>query len=160
MAANNANQVFFDYLQSGKYDPRPSIPTLANAMDVGDPSNAARIFELYGHDWKAITDDISGNICSDDQIRQTLKYCREKYGYQLDPHGACGFDAVYHRLGRGESALLCETAHPAKFKDTVERATGLPVDIPTRLAAFMQGIKQSVPMTARFEDFQSFLLAR
>lgn len=157
VAANNANQVFFDYLQSGKYDPRPSIPTLANAMDVGDPSNAARIFELYGHDWKAITDDISGNICSDDQIRQTLKYCREKYGYQLDPHGACGFHAVYHNLGPGESALLCETAHPAKFKDTVEAATGAEIEIPARLAAFMQGTKQSVPMGRDYASFKDYL---
>ena len=157
VAANNANQVFFDYLQSGKYDPRPSIPTLANAMDVGDPSNAARIFELYGHDWKAITDDISGNICSDDQIRQTLKYCREKYGYQLDPHGACGFHAVYHNLSPGESALLCETAHPAKFKDTVEAATGAEIEIPARLAAFMQGTKQSVPMGRDYASFKDYL---
>ena len=157
VAANNANQVFFDYLQTGQYDPRPSIPTLANAMDVGDPSNAARIFELYGHDWKAITSDISGHICSDECIRQALKYCREKYGYQLDPHGACGFVAVYHKLGPGEAALLCETAHPAKFKDTVEAATGEEIEIPARLAAFMQGTKQSVPMGRDYASFKDYL---
>ena len=157
VAANNANQVFFDYLQTGQYDPRPSIPTLANAMDVGDPSNAARIFELYGHDWKAITNDISGSVCSDEHIRQALKYCREKYGYQLDPHGACGFLAVYHKLEPGESALLCETAHPAKFKDTVEAATGAEIEIPARLAAFMQGTKQSVPMGRDYASFKDYL---
>ena len=157
VAANNANQVFFDYLQTGRYEPRPSIPTLANAMDVGDPSNAARIFELYGHDWKALTADISGAVCSDGQIRETLKYCREKYGYQLDPHGACGFHAVYHQLAPGESALLCETAHPAKFKDTVEAATQAEIEIPSRLAAFMQGEKQSVPMGRTYPEFKAYL---
>ena len=157
VAANNANEVFFDYLQTGRYEPRPSIPTLANAMDVGDPSNAARIFELYGHDWEAIKADISGSVCSDEQIRQTLRFCREQYGYQLDPHGACGFHAVYHHLAPGESALLCETAHPAKFKDTVEAATGRTVEIPTRLAAFMKGTKQSVPMGRDYADFKRYL---
>ena len=157
VAANNANEVFFDYLQTGKYEPRPSIPTLANAMDVGDPSNAARIFELYGHDWEAVKADISGAVCPDEQIRQTLRFCREQYGYQLDPHGACGFHAIYHHLAPGESALLCETAHPAKFKDTVEAATGQPVEIPTRLAAFMKGTKQSVPMGRDYADFKRYL---
>ncbi|NLZ18982.1 MAG: threonine synthase [Bacteroidales bacterium] len=157
IAANNANDVFFEYLQTGEYKPRPSIPTLANAMDVGDPSNAARIFELYGHDWKALTADISGRVCSDDQIVSVIRQCREKYGYLLDPHGACGFYAVYHHLHPGERALLCETAHPAKFKDTVERATGTPVDIPTRLSAFMQGTKQSVPMGKDYKEFKEYL---
>ncbi len=159
VAANNVNDVFYDYLQTGEYRPRPSIPTLANAMDVGDPSNAARIFELYGKDWKAITAAISGNVCDDTRILALIKQCRNQYGYLLDPHGACGFDAVYHRLGRGESALLCETAHPAKFKDTVERATGTPLEIPTRLSAFMQGTKQSVPMGKDYSSFKEYLSA-
>ncbi len=157
VAANNANEVFFDYLQTGRYEPRPGIPTLANAMDVGDPSNAARIFELYGHDWEALKSDISGAVCSDGQIRQTLRFCREQYGYQLDPHGACGFHAIYHNLDPGESVLLCETAHPAKFKDTVEAATGTQIEIPARLAAFMQGTKQSVPMGRTYSEFKEYL---
>jgi threonine synthase len=133
------------------------VRTLANAMDVGDPSNAARIFALYGHDWKALTADISGSVCIDAQIRDAMRRCREQYGYQLDPHGACGFHAVYHHLAPGESALLCETAHPAKFKETVEAATGAPVEIPSRLAAFMQGSKQSVPMGRSYPEFKAYL---
>ena len=157
VAANNVNEVFYDYLQTGEYRPRPSIPTLANAMDVGDPSNAARIFELYGKDWKAVTAAISGSVCSDEQIRNDITYCRSKYGYLLDPHGACGFHAVYHKLGKGEAALLCETAHPAKFKDIVEQATGAEVEVPTRLSAFMQGTKQSVPMGNDYNSFKEYL---
>ena len=157
VAANNANQVFFDYLQTGQYTPRPSIPTLANAMDVGDPSNAARIFDLYGHDWKAVTADLSGSVCSDEQIRADIAYCRSKYGYLLDPHGACGFHAVYHNLGKGEAALLCETAHPAKFKETVEQAARCEVEVPTRLAAFMEGTKQAVPMGRDYSEFKEYL---
>jgi threonine synthase len=157
VAANNANDVFFQYLQTGSYAPRPSIPTLANAMDVGDPSNAARIFNLYGGDWEALTADISGATVSDPEIRETIRDCRRQYGYLLDPHGACGFKAVYHNLAPGESVLLCETAHPAKFKDIVEDAAGERVAVPERLAAFLRGQKQSVPMGTDFAAFKAYL---
>ncbi len=157
IAANNANDVFFDYLRTGVYRPRPSIPTLANAMDVGDPSNAARIFELYGGSWEAITADISGSTCSDGQIRDAMRLCRSKYGYLLDPHGACGFHGVYHNLGKGEAALLCETAHPAKFRETVEQTLGQPVEIPARLEAFTRGTKQSVPLGRNYKEFKEYL---
>ena len=157
VAANNANQVFFDYLQTGEYRPRPSIPTLANAMDVGDPSNAARIFDLYGGDWESLTADISGATVSDPEILETIRDCRRRYGYLLDPHGACGFNAVYHNLAPGESVLLCETAHPAKFKETVENASGERVELPERLAAFLRGQKQSVPMAKDYNEFKTYL---
>ena len=157
VAANNANDVFFDYLQCGDYRPRPSIQTLANAMDVGDPSNFARILDLYGASWEAIRADISGFTVSDAQIRQTIADCRRQYGYLLDPHGACAFRAAYHRLERGEAAVFCETAHPAKFQQTVEEAAGVSVEIPERLAAFMRGQKQSVPMGRDYAEFRTYL---
>ena len=157
VAANNANDVFYEYLQTGAYSPRASIPTLANAMDVGDPSNAARIFDLYGGDWEALTADISGATVSDPEIRETIRDCRRQYGYLLDPHGACGFKAVYHNLTPGESVLLCETAHPAKFKDIVEDAAGERVEVPERLAAFLRGQKQTVPMGTDFAAFKAYL---
>ena len=157
VAANNANDVFFQYLQTGSYAPRPSIPTLANAMDVGDPSNAARIFDLYGGDWESLTADISGATVSDPEILETIRDCRRRYGYLLDPHGACGFNAVYHNLAPGESVLLCETAHPAKFKETVEDASGERVELPERLAAFLRGQKQSVPMGKDYNEFKTYL---
>ncbi|MCR4860448.1 MAG: threonine synthase [Bacteroidales bacterium] len=157
VAANNANDVFFQYLETGSYAPRPSIPTLANAMDVGAPSNFDRVLDLYGGDWESLCADVSGEWSSDAQIRATIKSCLQKYGYLLDPHGACGFRAVYHHLLPGESALFCETAHPAKFKDTVEEASGVPVAIPERLAAFMRGEKKSVPMGREYPDFKAYL---
>jgi threonine synthase len=157
IAANNVNDVFYKYLQTGVYTPKHSVQTLANAMDVGDPSNFARILDLYGGSWENIRKDISGAVVNDSAIKKSILECWRDNAYLLDPHGACGFDAVYHRLGRGESALLCETAHPAKFKDTVQRATGEPVEIPGRLAAFMQGTKQSVPMGKDYSELKEYL---
>ena len=158
IAANNANDVFYDYLQTGKYSPRPSIQTLANAMDVGDPSNFARIYELYGGSHERITSLISGATYSDQTISDTMRRCYEETGYILDPHGACGYRALKEGLKEGEVGVFCETAHPAKFKDVVERIIGSEIEIPERLAAFMKGKKQSVGMSKNFEDFKQYLL--
>lgn len=158
IAANNANDIFFNYLQTGKYEPKPSKQTLANAMDVGDPSNFARIYDLYGKSHERITSLISGATYSDEQIRQTMKQCYEETGYILDPHGACGYQALEDGLKEGEVGVFCETAHPAKFKEKVDDILGIDVEIPDRLAAFMKGDKQSVPMTKAFADFKTYLM--
>ena len=159
IAANNRNSVFYEYLQSGEYRPRPSVATLANAMDVGDPSNFARIYDLYGHSHEAICSDISGATYTDEQIADTIRQCLRDTGYQLDPHGACGYRALKEGIRPGEVGFFLETAHPAKFKDTVERITGQPVEIPARLADFMRGQKQSTPMSKDFADFKAYLLS-
>lgn len=158
IAANNANDIFFNYLQTGKYEPKPSKQTLANAMDVGDPSNFARIYDLYDKSHERITSLISGATYSDEQIRQTMKQCYEETGYILDPHGACGYQALEDGLKEGEVGVFCETAHPAKFKEKVDDILGIDVEIPNRLAAFMKGEKQSVPMTKAFADFKTYLM--
>ena len=160
IAANNRNDVFYEYLQTGEYRPRPSVQTLANAMDVGDPSNFARIYDLYGKSHEAIAKDISGATYTDEQIAETIRQCLKETGYQLDPHGACGYRALKEQLRPGEVGFFLETAHPAKFKDTVEAITGQPVAIPDRLAAFMRGQKQSIPMTKDFKDFKDYLLSQ
>jgi len=157
IAANNANSVFYEYLRNGVYSPRPSVRTIANAMDVGDPSNFARIHDLYGHDWNAIRADISGVTYTDEQIAQTIRDTLEKTGYQLDPHGACGYRALVEGLNPGETGVFCETAHPAKFKQTVEKITGREVDVPERLAAFMKGVKKSVLLPSSYPSFKSYL---
>jgi len=160
IAANNANDIFYKYLQTGKYEPKASIQTLANAMDVGDPSNFARIYDLYGKSHERITALISGATYSDDQIRETMRQCYKETGYILDPHGACGYRALKEGLKDGEVGVFCETAHPAKFKDTVDAIIGGDVEIPERLAAFMKGQKQSVEMTKDFQDFKRYLMSR
>ncbi len=158
IAANNANDVFYNYLQTGQYEPKPSVQTLANAMDVGDPSNFARIYDLYKGSHERISSLISGATYTDDQIRQTMRQCYEATGYVLDPHGACGYQALADGLQEGEVGVFCETAHPAKFKEKVDDILGIDVEIPERLAAFMRGEKQSVPMTKEFGDFKQYLL--
>ena len=166
IAANNANDIFYKYLQSGKYEPKASVQTLANAMDVGDPSNFARILNLYSQNGAlssedthaAITSLISGATYSDEQIRETMRQCYKETKYILDPHGACGYQALVDGLEPGEIGVFCETAHPAKFKEKVDDILGIDVTIPDRLAAFMKGQKQSVPMTKEFADFKSYLM--
>ena len=160
IAANNANDIFYNYLQTGKYEPKASRQTIANAMDVGDPSNFARIYDLYKGDHSAVTSIISGATYSDDMIRETMRQCYADNGYILDPHGACGYRALSEQLKAGETGVFCETAHPAKFKDTVDSIIGAEVEIPERLAAFMKGEKQSVEMGKSFAEFKEYLISR
>lgn len=160
IAANNANDIFYKYLQTGKYEPKPSKQTLANAMDVGDPSNFARIYDLYGKSHERITSLISGATYTDNQIRETMRQCYQDTKYILDPHGACGYQALVDGLKEDEVGVFCETAHPAKFKEKVDDILGIDVTIPDRLAAFMRGEKQSVPMSKDFADFKQYLLSK
>ena len=160
IAANNANSVFYDYLRTGVYSPRPSIQTIANAMDVGDPSNFARVIDLYGHDWEAVKADISGTTYSDAQIAETIKDVYGRTGYLCDPHGACGYRALAEGLRPGETGLFCETAHPAKFKDTVEGIIGATVAIPEKLQAFMRGAKENVSLPNDYQAFKAYLTGR
>lgn len=158
VAANNANDVFFKYLQNGVYEPMASVQTIANAMDVGDPSNFARIYDLYNGSHAEISKDISGATYSDAEIAKTMKACYQQTGYVLDPHGACGFQALTDTLQDGEIGVFCETAHPAKFKDTVDSILNTDINIPERLQAFMKGEKKSIPMSKNFADFKAFLM--
>ncbi len=158
VAANNANDIFYNYLQTGKYNPQPSKATLANAMDVGDPSNFARIYDLYKGDHAAITSLISGATYKDEQIAQTMRDCYEATKYVLDPHGACGYQALKDLLQSDEVGCFCETAHPAKFKEKVDAILSTDIEIPARLQEFMKGTKQSVEMTKEFADFKAYLM--
>ena len=158
IAANNANDVFYQYLQTGKYRPKPSVQTIANAMDVGNPSNFARIYDLYGGNHHTISQLIAGFRFSDDEIRATIRDCFQQTGYVLDPHGACGYKALQLSLSENEHGVFCETAHPAKFKETVDAVLPNPINVPERLARFMQGRKQTHPMNNSFDKFKAFLL--
>jgi threonine synthase len=170
IAANNANDIFYNYLKTGKYEPKPTKQTLANAMDVGDPSNFARIIDLYTREdlrndsnkenstHEVITSLIIGATYSDEQIKETMRACYQHTGYILDPHGACGYQALKDNLQPGEIGIFCETAHPAKFKEKVDAIDHIDVEIPERLAAFMKGTKQNVEMSKSFEDFKAYLM--
>lgn len=158
IAANNANDIFFNYLKSGIYSPKPSVQTIANAMDVGDPSNFARILALYNNDHQVISSKISGATYSDEQIAETLKEVFKRTGYLMDPHGTCGYRALKEQLQPGECGVFLETAHPAKFKEKVDSITGDNVAIPERLQAFMKGEKKNIETGKDYESFKSLLL--
>lgn len=161
IAANNLNDVFFEYLETGEYCPRPSVPTIANAMDVGAPSNFARILDLFGKHgdaYRQICQLISGSRYVDEEIASIIRKTYLDYGYLLDPHGACGYQAlVDYPLRKGETGLFLETAHPAKFKMTVDRILDSDIVIPDKLQAFMKGKKQSIELDKDFTTFKSYL---
>ena len=150
IAANNRNDVFREYLHTGQYNPRASVQTIANAMDVGAPSNFDRILDLYSHSHKAITNDISSYRYNDTEISKAIKNVHQGSGYLLDPHGACAYLALKEGKQPDETGIFLATAHPAKFKETVEASTDIPIQIPIALAAFMQHKKQSITLPNDF----------
>lgn len=158
IAANNRNDIFFQYLKTGIYSPRPSVATIANAMDVGEPSNFVRVLDLYAGSHAAISTEISGATYTDEQIAETMRKVWKSSHYLLDPHGACGYRALEEDLLPGETGVFLETAHPAKFLDTVKGIIGEAVEIPSKLKAFMQGEKKSLLMSKNFADFKAYLM--
>lgn len=157
IAANNSNDIFYEYLQTGKYNPRPSVQTIANAMDVGDPSNFVRILDLYNHSLSEIKKDISGEWYDDNTIKDVVKETYDKTGYLLDPHGACAYQGLSDYLEKDEVGVFLETAHPAKFKETVEDIIGQTIEIPVPLQAFMKGKKQSIELNNDYDQFKGIL---
>lgn len=160
LAANNENHPVFDYLRTGVYVPHPSIATLANAMDVGDPSNFARMLDLYGGNHHAMAHDIQGDWFTNEMIADLINHTFRTTGYFVDPHGACAYGALLRHLRPGEVGIFLETAHPAKFGETMRRVTGVDAPVPQRLAEFMRGTKQSLPMSRDYDDFRQYLLQR
>lgn len=161
IAANNENDIVYNYLKTGDYNPRSSVQTIANAMDVGDPSNFVRILDLYGNDHGAISKDIEGFRYSDDEIRTTVKRVYDECNYLLDPHGACGYESLEESLTDNEVGVFLETAHPAKFTETVEEIVGEGnVPLPDKLAEFMKGEKQSLSFGKDFKSFKDYLLTK
>ena len=161
IAANYRNDVFLDYLKSGQYTPRPSVQTIANAMDVGDPSNFARILDLFsqtGDPHQAICEQMSGSRFTDEEIAAVIRSVYRETGYLLDPHGACGYQALVESpLAPQETGIFLETAHPAKFKDTIEQIIEQPIQIPDKIMRFFEGTKHSVPLSNQYVDLKSYL---
>ena len=158
IAANNRNDIFYNYLQTGNYEPKASVCTIANAMDVGNPSNFARILDLYDHKHEEICKNISGATYNDEQIAEGVKATWQESKYLLDPHGACGYLALKEQLKADETGVFLETAHPAKFKDTIDRILGEEIEIPLPLQEFMKGKKETVELGKDFENLKEFLI--
>jgi len=161
LAASNANDVVPEYLQSGEFNPRPSVETISNAMDVGNPSNFARIVDLYKQDIGAIRQDISGVSFTDDETRDAIQKVDSKYNYTMDPHGAVGFLALRNYLqshNHNFSGIFLETAHPAKFLEHVQPLVNHDVEIPQRLQTSLEKEKKSILMESSLEDLRAFLL--
>ena len=160
MAATNINDSLVRYLNSGRYQPRPSVPTISNAMDVGDPSNFQRILELYGHRHRGIIRDIQGRAYTDGETRQALGELYRSYRYIGDPHGAVAYQGLRDLMNgdpRIEEGIFLETAHPAKFPETVEQVIPERVSLPSRLNRIMNQPIRSVNLSCRFTDFRDLL---
>ena len=167
IAATNANDVVPEYIASGKYQSRPSVPTLSNAMDVGNPSNFARMLDLYlGEDecstWNNLKDQISGYAFDDAKTAEAMQFVDQKYNYILDPHGAVGYLAleVYQEKHPNTRGVILETAHPAKFMDDVERILGHQIDVPERLAELADREKKADFLVADYGALKGWLMAR
>ncbi len=161
IAAANANSVFTEYIESGRFIPRPSVKTYSNAMDVGNPSNLARIDSIYGNLLKSIRDDIFSISFSDVQTIQAIKELKEKYNYLIDPHGAVGYLAFNkYAKTQDDFGVILETAHPAKFGDVIELNTGFKIEMPLRLADYLKNKKKSIKMDTQYNSLKSFLLSK
>jgi threonine synthase len=159
VAATNANKVFPEYLASGTFISQPSIETLSNAMDVGNPSNLARIRHLFGDDVKAMRKKIRSFSFTDEETRAAIHEVYMTTGYVLDPHSAVGYLGLMRALDHAETpGIFLATAHPAKFKDVVAEETGKLPEIPERLAQCMGKEKMSIPIGKDYEELREFLL--
>ena len=160
IVATNVNDVVPEYLETAEFRPRPSIPTIANAMDVGNPSNFARILDLFDHSHASISSAMSAYSYTDDELRETIGDLFQRTGYILDPHGAAGYKALTRHFPKDKSipGVFLETAHPGKFSNTVEEVIDTKVDIPDRLREVSSKQKTSIPLSKDITEFKEFLL--
>jgi threonine synthase len=161
IAACNANDIVPSYLQTGTYAPKPAVPTLSNAMDVGDPSNFVRILEIFHHEFTSLKKVMTSYSITDEETRRTIRDVYRKYHYLPDPHGAVGFLALEKFLSEhpGEKGIFLETAHPVKFYDAVEAETGEKVQLPGTVKDLLGREKNNTKITADFGQLKEFLLA-
>ncbi len=160
VAATNRNDIVPAYLRSGRYEPRPSVRTLSNAMDVGNPSNFARLMDLHGSTWNLLRKTISGFSFSDEQTLRAMQEAMDRFGYLLDPHAAIGYLAAeaFRATHAGYRTLVLGTAHPAKFNQVVERAIHRPVPLPPALERALHKPKEAQAIRARFSELKAWLL--
>lgn len=160
IAATNLNKTVPDYLATGEYKAKPSVQTISNAMDVGNPSNFVRMKELYGSTWNLIKKDIVGYSYNDDQTRNALKEIKNNHNYIADPHAAVAYLACNEHLEKNKGHyIFLETAHPGKFLEVVESTLNQKIDLPKKLSDFMSGKKESLICSDKYSDFKNLLLS-
>lgn len=162
IAATNRNDIVPEYLHTGHFIPRPSEHTISNAMDVGNPSNFARLMDMYDNSLEKIRQEVIGYSFTDDETRRLMQEVHQQHNYTLDPHGAIGYGALRHYLQDNPAltGIFLETAHPAKFIDVVEQTIAKKVEIPVNLVLAMRKEKESVRMSGEYESLKDFLLTR
>jgi threonine synthase len=161
IAAANANGGLTDYLAGGDPTPHPSLHTLSSAMDVGDPSNLARILALYGHDRAALARDVSGYTIGDAETLDAMRALDCRYGYTADPHTAVGYAALARYRAANpapHTGVILSTAHPAKFPDICEQALGRPIQLPDRLRATLDRSPHVMPLANDYAALRDVLL--
>jgi threonine synthase len=158
VAATNVNKVVPDYLRGKEFLAKPSIQTVSNSMDVGNPSNFPRLQALYGNDEELFRNKVKGYFYDDQETVKAIQAVKPN-GYTLDPHGAVGYLGLKAFMDEnpGYVGVFLETAHPGKFRDVVEEALEEELVLPERLAAFLEGKKDVIPMGKGFEEFKGFL---
>ena len=162
VAATNINKIVPDYLLTSKFEPKPSIATLSNAMDVGNPSNFPRVLALHNNDYEETKSSITGTYYSDKQTLETMSDVHKRAGYMLCPHSAVGYMGIRDYLKTEEkdvNGIFLSTAHPSKFMDTTKKATGVDVEIPDRLQDIVNREKEAIEMSNDFEELKAYLMA-
>jgi threonine synthase len=161
IAACNANDVVPSYLETGAYTTKPAVPTLSNAMDVGDPSNFVRVLEIFNREFASLKKVLTSYSISDEETKETIRNVYGKFHYLPDPHGAVGYLALERYLEQhpGEKGIFLETAHPVKFYDAVEAETGQKVLLPDSVRHLLGKKKQSIKLAPDFNELKSFLIS-
>lgn len=160
ISATNSNNVFTEFIENGNFNPRSSVKTISNAMDVGNPSNFERINFLFNNNLREIRNNIKSKSFSDEETKMKIKECYDKYNYILDPHGAVGLSALeyYIKKEKGTAGVFLETAHPAKFKDVIDGTLNIKLPIPEVLMNSINKKKVSTLLPNNFEQFKEYLL--
>ena len=160
IAACNANNVVTEYLETGNYNPKKSVATLSNAMDVGDPSNFVRILQLFDKEFASLKKVMSSYSFSDEETKAILARVYHNNKYLMDPHGAVGYGALetYLQSNARLKGLFLETAHPVKFYDVVEPVIGDKVAVPGSVTGLLKLKKESVRMDSKYQDLKDYLL--
>ncbi|GAB1444876.1 threonine synthase [Flammeovirgaceae bacterium] len=157
VVSSNSNDVITKYLHTGLFESKPSVLTVANAMDVGNPSNFARVIEIFNHDYDRVKDKLIGHSFSDTEIKRTISEVYQNTGYLLDPHGACAYQGLQKEIKISEIGIFLETAHPAKFSESVSESIDQPIPIPDGLKAIIVKEKKAIQCQPSFDSLKEIL---